>query len=251
MLLKGRDRVFPLESVEQALEGLRDVRSAKIVADGAGGILAVHVVSSSDRSAKQIARDVESVLVAKLGLAIDHRKISIAQVDEESPQPEAEAPVAEPDATALALGLAAGDERIEFVGVSVAQSQNKAEARVELSKGGVVSAAAVIGADASASVLRIVADATLQAVQQFFEDGSLFVVAAVERATVGGKPVVVVDVKHLAERQEKTLLGACPVNGGDLPRATALATLDAVNRFLRRLTPREPDEFVVGPALES
>ncbi len=87
MLLKGRDRVFPLESVEQALEGLRDVKSAKIVADGAGGILAVHVVSSSDRAAKLVARDVESVLVAKLGLAIDHRKISIAQVDADAPKP--------------------------------------------------------------------------------------------------------------------------------------------------------------------
>ncbi len=253
MLLKGRDRVFPLESVEQALEGLRDVRSAKIVADGAGGILAVHVVSSSDRAAKLVARDVESVLVAKLGLAIDHRKISIAQVDADAPQPVdvPTAPVAEPDAVVLPRGLAALDRRLEFIGVSVAQSQGKAEARVELAMGDVTSAAAVGGVDASASVLRIVADATLQAVQQFYENGDLFAVAAVEQVTVGGSPVIVVDVKHLAERQEKTLLGACPVNGGDLPRATALATLDAVNRFLRRLSPKVPEEFVVGPALES
>jgi hypothetical protein len=233
------------------------VKSAKIVADGAGGILAVHVVSSSDRVAKQIARDVESVLVAKLGLAIDHRKISIAQVDEESAPPEtaaatpAPAPDIEPEKALPLRGLAVADRRIEFIGVSVAQSQDMAEARVELAMSGVVSAAAVGGVDASASVLRIVADATLQAVQQFFEDGGLFAVAAVEQATVGGKPVIVVDVSHLAERQEKTLLGACPVNGGDLPRATALATLDAVNRFLRRLTPKVPEEFVVGPALES
>jgi hypothetical protein len=231
------------------------VKSAKIVADGAGGILAVHVVSSSDRSAKQIARDVESVLVAKLGLAIDHRKISIAQVDEESSSPETAAstpePAAEPERALPPHGLAVVNRRIEFIGVSVAQSQNMAEARVELSMGGVTSAAAVGGVDASASVLRIVADATLQAVQQYFEDGGLFVVAAVEQATVGGKPVIVVDVSHLAERQEKALLGACPVSGRDLPRATALATLDAVNRFLRRLTPKVPEEFVVGPALES
>jgi len=259
LLLKGRDRVFPLEAVEQALEGLRDVRSAKVIADGAGSILAVHVVSSSERSAKQIARDVESVLVAKLGIAIDHRKISVAQVDGETPEggngPGAQAPEVTPpagqQAPPVVRGLSSEERRIEFVGVSVAQSQNRAEARVELAIGETVSAAAVDGADASASVLRIVADATLKAVQQFFEGGSLFAVAAVEQVVVGGKPVIVVDVSHLAERQEKTLLGACPVNGGDLPRATALATLDAVNRFLRRLTPKEPEELVVGPALES
>ena len=259
MLLKGRDRVFPLEAVEQALDGLRDVRSAKVIADGGGSILAVHVVSSSERSAKQIARDVESVLVAKLGIAIDHRKISVAQMDGDAPEggagPEAKTlevtPPVGQQTVPVVRGLSSEERRIEFVGVSVAQSQNRAEARVELAIGEAVSAAAVDGADASASVLRIVADATLKAVQQFFEGGGLFAVAAVEQIVVGGKPVIVVDVSHLAERQERTLLGACPVNGGDLPRATALATLDAVNRFLRRLTPKEPEELVVGPALES
>lgn len=232
------------------------MRTAKVIPDDAGGILAVHVVSVSERSAKQIARDVESVLVAKLGVQIDHRKISIAQVDAEtsphevpqsapSPPEESEAPEPTPEP---ALEATPGDHRVEFIGVSVAQSQLKAEARVELAMGGVHSVAVTGGADASASLLRIVAEATLQAVQQFFENGGVFAVAAVEQATVGGKPVVVVDVSHLAERHEKTLLGACPLNGGDLPRATALATLDAVNRFLRRLKLREPVEYVVGPA---
>jgi hypothetical protein len=78
ILIKGRDQVYPVEEIEQAVAGLKDVRSARLVADNSGGILEVHVVADSSRSAKMVARDVESILVAKIGLSIDHRKISVA-----------------------------------------------------------------------------------------------------------------------------------------------------------------------------
>jgi hypothetical protein len=251
ILIRGRDRVFPLEDVERTLSGLRDVRSASIVTDRDGGILEVHVVASDERSPKQIARDVESMLVAKLGIRIDHRKISVAQVDgggegpdePATPLPAGEETVGEPP-------LSAGERRIEFIGVSVAQSHLTAEARVELAMNGLTTVSALQGADSTDSVLRIVAEATIQGVQRFFENNSAFAVSSVEQVTVGGRPIVAVNVCHLAERQEKVLVGACPVNG-DVPRAAALATLDAVNRFLRRLALKEPTEYEIGPASES
>ncbi|MEA3409797.1 MAG: hypothetical protein U9Q95_05565, partial [Candidatus Eisenbacteria bacterium] len=161
ILLKGRDQVFPLEDVERALTGLKDVRSARIVTNGDGGILEVHVVADSARSAKMVARDVESMLVAKIGLSIDHRKISVAQVEgEETPGAKPTGPVgvkpAELVETPAGLYLAPEDRRIEFVGVSLAQSNLVAQARVELSRGGVGTVAEATGADSTDSVLRIV-----------------------------------------------------------------------------------------------
>jgi hypothetical protein len=251
ILIRGRDKVFPLEDVERTLTGLKEVRTARIVTDQDGRILEVHAVASSDRSPKQIARDVESMLVAKLGIQIDHRKISIAQVDDadEVSEEYAEVPRAG-DQPSADPALAHGDRRIEFIGVSVAQSHLTAEARVELAMNGLTTVSALTGADSADSVLRIVAEATIQGVQRFFEDDSVFTVTSVEQVTVGGKPIVAVNVCHLAERQEKVLVGACPVNG-DVPRAAALATLDAVNRFLRRLALKEPTEYEIGPATES
>jgi hypothetical protein len=247
ILIRGRDRVFPLEDVERTLAGLRDVRSASIVTDRDGGILEVHVVASDERSPKQIARDVESMLVAKLGIRIDHRKISVAQVDGEEAPEEYDASPEVAEEAVDAPSLPSDDRRIEFVGVSVAQSHLTAEARVELAMNGLTTVCALSGADSTDSVLRIVAEATIEGVQRFFEDDS---VSSVEQVTVGGRPIVAVSVCHLAERQEKVLVGACPVNG-DVPRAAALATLDAVNRFLRRLTLKEPTEYEIGPASES
>ena len=257
ILLKGRDQVFPLEDVERALTGLKDVRSARIVTNDEGGILEVHVVADTTRSAKMVARDVESLLVAKIGLSIDHRKISVAQVEEEGEEtPEAGptshvgAKPAERVETPAGLYLAPEDRRIEFVGVSLAQSNLVAQARVELSRAGVGTVAEATGADSTDSVLRIVAEATMEAVQRYFENGGLFTVTAVEQMTVGGKPIVVAVVAHVYERGERVLVGACP-SSGDVPRAVALATLDAVNRFLRRLEPKEPTEYEIGPASET
>ena len=238
------------------------MRSARIVTNDSGGILEIHVVADTARSAKMVARDVESILVAKIGLSIDHRKISVAQVEgketaeagptsqaEAKPASQAEAKPAKRVEAPAGLYLAPEDKRIEFVGVSLAQSNLVAQARVELSRDGVGTVAEATGADSTDSVLRIVAEATMEAVQRYFENGGLFTVTAVEQMTVGGKPIVVVVVAHVYERSERTLVGACPTSG-DVPRAVALATLDAVNRFLRRLEPKEPTEYEIGPASE-
>ena len=232
------------------------MRSARIITDDAGGILEVHVVADTARSAKMVARDVESMLVAKLGLSIDHRKISVAQVEGEAgetSEPSEARPARRVEAPAEAPAgphLATDDRRIKFVGVSLAQSNLVAQARVELSRDGIGTVAEATGADSTDSVLRIVAEATMEAVQRYFENGGLFTVTAVEQMTVGGKPIVVVVVAHVFERSERMLVGAC-LTGGDVPRAVALATLDAVNRFLRRLEPKEPTEYEIGPASET
>jgi len=254
MLLRGRDKVFPQEDVEKTLTGLKDVRSARIVTDPSGGILEVHAVACSGRSPKQIARDIESMLVAKLGIKIDHRKISIAQVEDGEDLPEEEETgrdeVEEPAEAPGGRYLWPAEHRIRFVGVSVAQAQLRAEARVELTLDGLETVASAEGVDSADSVLRTVAEATLKAVQQFLEGEQVFSVNAVKEVTVGGRPAVIASICLLSDGEERDLTGTCPTNR-DAVRAAALATLDAVNRFLRRCRPKEPTEYEVGPASDS
>src|SRR5213079_2381920 len=45
----------------------------------------IHVLTTSDQQAKQVVRNIESALLAQLGLKIDHRKISIAQTADVKP----------------------------------------------------------------------------------------------------------------------------------------------------------------------
>ncbi|MBN2565337.1 MAG: hypothetical protein JXB46_06470 [Candidatus Eisenbacteria bacterium] len=230
------------------------MRSAQIVADDQGGILEVHVVADASRSAKQIARDVESMIVAKLGTQMDHRKISVAQIDpgdggdSAAPVESAPAPVETPVEVERAEAPI-GERRIRFIGVSVSQANMKALSRVELELEGVESVAAVESADTPGAVLRSICEATLQAVSQFLTGEGVFSVGAVEHSNVGLRQIVVVNVCYLAGREEKTLVGACPITA-DVTQAAALATLDAINRFLYRLTLKESTEYEIGPASE-
>ena len=112
------------------------------------------------------------------------------------------------------LKLAPDERRIEFVGVSLAQSNLIAQARVELLRDGVGTVAEATGADSTDSVLRLIAEATLEAVQRYFDDGGLFTVTAVEQMTVGGKPIVVVCVAHVVRASRARARGRVPDRRG-------------------------------------
>ena len=70
---------------ENLLTSLEGILSARVVTTPLGEVSEVHVLASSGLSPKQIVRNIESALLAQLGLKIDHRKISIAQTADVRP----------------------------------------------------------------------------------------------------------------------------------------------------------------------
>ena len=67
---------------EQELSKITGVRSVRVV--GAARPSEIHVVAGKARSPKQIVRDVQSLAVAGFGVSIDHRIVSVVQIDEDS-----------------------------------------------------------------------------------------------------------------------------------------------------------------------
>ena len=74
------EKRIDLREAESAIGQLRDVISVRVIAGENGAIEEIHVLTESDRSPKHIVRDIESALMAKLGIQIDHKKVSVAQV---------------------------------------------------------------------------------------------------------------------------------------------------------------------------
>ena len=72
---------FRAQKAEELLSSLVGVISTRVVLDDEGGIDEIHVLSTSDISPKQAVRNVESALLAHLDLAVDHRRISVAQAE--------------------------------------------------------------------------------------------------------------------------------------------------------------------------
>ena len=259
----------PLASrAEAAIRRLRDVDGVSVHAEGEE-ILEIHVVSRSSRAPKQIVRDVQAVLRTDLGVAIDHRVVSVALARPEpkgeraaaepaAPEPAAPEPAAAPAARETAPLPAARvreaperepdaapqDDRIRYENVNLIVHGQRTQAQVELRWKGMPRIGNATGWSARDDAQRLVAQATTMAVQEFLADPVALNVRDVTFVDVSGRRVAVVVLSLLAHRHEKVLTGSCTVEQ-DTPQAVALATLAALNRLVAGMRAKEPTEYVL------
>lgn len=248
-----------MSQAEAALMSLRDVESAVIHAQG-DDIREIHIVTSSNRPAKQIVRDVETLLAARFHRVINHKVVSVAFTGHPASAP---APVAPPEASpahesapspvpapaATAAPAAApelADTRIRFRAANVFVNGTRVQAQVDFQWKGLPRSGTAAGHGTRDAGQRLVAQAVLQGIQDFLEEDLALSLDGVEVARVGGREVAVVTVQLVAHREHKSLVGCCTVEQ-DVPQAVALATLAAVNRVLGGLPTREPVEYVLRP----
>ena len=78
-----------LAGLEHDLLNVQGVQSARVIGDDEPA--EIHIVASLQRSPKQVVRDVQSLAAARFGMPIDHRIVSVVQLDEEPEQPERQA----------------------------------------------------------------------------------------------------------------------------------------------------------------
>src|SRR5204863_8100437 len=75
-------RVLPIQRAEDLLATLPGVISARIIAGGNGAVDEIHLLTTVDVTPKQTVRNVESALMAHLGMRVSHKKISVATSDD-------------------------------------------------------------------------------------------------------------------------------------------------------------------------
>ena len=70
--------VLPIQRAEELLATLPGVISARIVASSSGAVEEIHILTRDEIAPKQTVRNVESALIAHLGMRVSHKKISVA-----------------------------------------------------------------------------------------------------------------------------------------------------------------------------
>ena len=211
------ERHFNVSDIEAILCRLKGIIAVSVVADGNGELTEIHVLASADRSPKQVVRDVESALMARLGYSIDHKKISVAQVDDGSVQYD--------------------HSRLKFSDVSISLNGNRTEATVRLAKDGAVYSGSASGTGSVSGQMKLIATATLRAIE---DSGLVSASMMLEDATeiiVGGRRVAVVVVNLVTDRGEDALVGSAIIKQ-DVWKGVVNATLDAVNRRICALFDR-------------
>lgn len=206
------------ENCEQAIRQVRSVVAARINANDQGVIEEIHILAGPGRSPKQIVRDVESVLVAQFNLTVDHKKISIAQVEEDE------------DAAPLQPEF----KRPKLVGVTLRTVGSMAEARVELLVGDQTVEGVAQGPSSSHNKLRLFVDTTIKALAPLTLDKYVFVTEDVSINSLAKHHVAQVALSLVSSSGEESLVGCALVRSDDR-EAVVKATLDAINRKLKFL----------------
>ena len=79
--------MIDVAKIEELLSQVRGVMAVRVVLEAQGQIDELHIVGSPGRSAKQMVRDIESLLFVSGGVQVDHRKIGLVQIAESAIQP--------------------------------------------------------------------------------------------------------------------------------------------------------------------
>jgi hypothetical protein len=212
---------------ENLLTSLEGILSARVVTTPLGEVSEVHVLAQAGLQAKQIVRNIESALLAQLGLKIDHRKISVAQTAEVRPLE--------------ALDKEAVRERsmqrgLLFESIAVAPGRpHRISIRVSLSFDGQSESAEEEASDTPRSRVEGAARASTTVLDKLLKDHSV----ALEGARIieaFDRQFVFVGVQGLGGRESVLLTGTAEIKESS-ERAAVFAVLDATNRWISARRP--------------
>lgn len=238
--------VLPIKRAEELLATLPGVIAVRIIASETGAVDEIHVLTTAEMTPKQTVRNVESALIAHLGMRVDHRKISVATTLEPQPAREsarAAAEVASAEAAGAAgraAGVVAASEaaagggvrQLYFEDVEVRRSRTKGIAcRVTLRKGDESYSGDAEGMESERSRVELAARAALAAIAGAGFDQKQFALDGVRQLDAFERAFVFVGVTARHGRASVLLTGSCEIKDS-AETASVLAVLDATNRWI-------------------
>lgn len=200
-----------IQLIEKTIEKLDSVISSKIILGGNEEIQEIHVVSNGLRGAKQIVRDIQSVLIATYNIQIDHKIISIAEIQDER--------------------LKKVQSRLKLVSISHDNKGQKVAIKVSLDNNSHVFENATMGINTSRNIDRMLVDVTLKTVEDAYGYEDTFILEDIKLVNVSMDKVIIVVITCIKDGYIKRLCGSSLIKL-DYKEAVVKATLDALNRFI-------------------
>jgi len=213
--------------MERDLARIPAVSSARVVIDD-DELREVHIVCAVGRSPKLVGRDVQSLLAAQWGVDIDHRKVSVVQLEGDPDAIEEPAPEQPPSERSVRPSAStASSSAPSITSVAVSASGQSAEATVIVKLAGRTATGQTKGVPSWTAQRRLTAEATLEALAALDERLTGYAVAEVTAVRMGTEDVVIVTVSGWADGLEVNVAGAASVGPAGELRAAADAVLRA------------------------
>lgn len=223
--------VLPLQRAEELIGSLKDVVSARISAAENGSIDTIHVLVTGDTPAKAVVRNIESALMAQLGLKVDHRKISVAATTRR-PTTGEQAAIPEPVSAKVTSGRPVYFEDVEVRGSRARGVTCKVTLRVGSDH---YAGEAEETVQSDRSRVDVAARAALMALSLAGPTGGIFSLEGAKVLTAFERDFVFVAVMARAGREQVMLTGSAEIRDS-AETAAVLAVLDATNRWMATMT---------------
>jgi hypothetical protein len=240
-----------LQRLQEELQRIPAVQSARVIGNDQPS--EIHIVATGERSAKQLVRDVQSLSAAGFGMTIDHRIVSIVQlegrdggsIEELEPAPgsdddtESEAAAEDVPEAPFPPGDGWGPEAgerpmLERIVQANAAGSGWVKVALQWPSGDITEGVGVSGASREARA-RGAAAALLQALRPRLEArGARIDVEHVVLHRMGAAETVVVRATFYGRGGSSPLVGVALLHD-DAASATVRALLHAVNRKLEEL----------------
>ncbi|MCL1594761.1 MAG: hypothetical protein M3132_10480 [Actinomycetia bacterium] len=202
--------------LEEGLSRLESIDAARIVNQGST-ITEVHIIAALDKPAKQVVRDVQSMAMARYGLAIDRRIVSVVQI---RPQD---------------LELSA-EPRAALTKIEETPNGTRTTIEVTLRHADEERTGSATGPAVTSARLRLIGEATINAIERTFPTMPPIALDAVSLTNVGPRQVVVAIVVTVSERGGEDLSVGSALIGTNPDDAAVKAVLAGLNRRLGSLT---------------
>lgn len=201
-----------IQSIEEFLNKIIGVMCSRVVVNEVHKITEIHILSDNQRSVKQIIRDVESLLMAKYNIKVDHKIISIAQIYEK--------------------GQTTHIQRLQIGSVEYGSYNMQAKAKVTLEYGDKRYEGKSEGIRSASQINRLVAEATLDAIEMFLNYKVRFILEEVKLVSIAGQDVILLALYEMYEQKQKLYIGKCIVES-DINIAIIKAVLNSINRQIK------------------
>jgi hypothetical protein len=249
--------VLPIQRAEELLLTLPGVISARIMADPSGAVEEIHILTTDAVSPKQTVRNIESALIAHLGMRVSHKKISVAMTSDSSSGPRARlssgahavsgahpavehrhaTPMGTPSIPDVVPVPSTGPgpntprRQLYFEDIEVRRSRTRGVlVRVSLKKGDEVFLGEAEGMENERIRVELAARATIAAIAASGEQRS-FGLEGYRMVDAFEREFVFVGVTVRAGRETVLLTGSAEVRESP-ETASVLAVLDATNRWV-------------------
>lgn len=213
---------------ENLLTSLEGILSARVVTTPLGEVSEVHVLAQAGLAPKQLVRNIESALLAQLGLKVDHRKISVAQTAEVRPIEALERDAVRDRALQRAL-------LFENLQVAPGNRPHRIMIQVTLSYRGQTETAEEEASDTPRSRVEGAARASILVLDRLLTESSV----ALEGAKIVeafDRQFAFVAVQGLGGRETILMTGTSEIKES-AERAAVFAVLDATNRWTEARRP--------------